>query len=78
MARCGCQTIVASSTKSAKHYIKCEPAVTVAFIELLAENKACPEDTLELLLEAPRMRQHLSTLGMKLLGSPAATGRRGA
>jgi ankyrin repeat protein len=57
---------------------KCEPVVTVNFVKLLAENKACPEETLEQLLEAPRMRQHLSTLGMRLFGSPAATTRRGA
>lgn len=56
---------------------KCEAAVTVNFVKLLAENKACPEETLEQLLEAPRMKQHLSTLGMRLLGSPAASSRRG-
>lgn len=48
---------------------KCEPAVTVDFVKLLAKNKASPEETLEQLLDAPRMRQHLSTLGMKLVGA---------
>ena len=56
---------------------KCEPKVTVHFVKLLAENKACPEETLEQLLDAPRMRQHLSTLGMKLVGGRAEGGRRG-
>ena len=57
---------------------KCEPAVTVDFVKLLAANKACPEETLEQLLDAPRMKQHLSTLGMRLFGSSAASTRRGA
>jgi len=50
---------------------KCEPAVTVDLVKLLAGSKACPEQTLEDLLEAPRMRQHLSTLGMKLAAGRA-------
>jgi hypothetical protein len=50
---------------------KCEPAVTVDSVKLLAGNKACPEETLEDLLEAPRMRQHLSSLGMKLVAGGA-------
>jgi len=57
---------------------KCEPAVTVDFVKLLAANKACSEETLEQLLDAPRMKQHLSTLGMRLFGGPAASARRGA
>jgi hypothetical protein len=48
---------------------KCEPAVTVDFVKLLAGSKAAPEEILEQLLDAPRMRQHLSALGMKLLAS---------
>jgi hypothetical protein len=44
---------------------KCEPVVTVEVVKLLARYKACPEETLEELLNAPRMRQHLSSLGMK-------------
>jgi len=50
---------------------KCEPAVTVDLVKLLARNKAAQEETLEQLLDAPRMKQHLSTLGMKLFGSPS-------
>lgn len=56
---------------------KCEPAVTVGFVKLLAGNKACPEETLEDLLEAPRMRQHLSTLGMRLVVGRAERQRNG-
>lgn len=48
---------------------KCEPVVTVDFVKLLAKSKASSEETLELLLDAPRMRQHLSMLGMKLVGA---------
>lgn len=51
---------------------KCEPRVTVDLVKLLARNKACSEETLERFLDAPKMRQHLSTLGMKLLPSPGA------
>jgi hypothetical protein len=49
---------------------KCEPQVTVDVVKLLASNKACEEETLEQLLNAPRMKQHLSTLGMRLFGTP--------
>jgi hypothetical protein len=51
---------------------KCEPRVTVDVVRLLASNKACEEETLEKLLNAPRMKQHLSTLGMRLFGIPTA------
>lgn len=50
---------------------KCEPAVTVDFVKLLAAHKASPEETLEQLLGVPRMKQHLSTLGIKLAGGRA-------
>jgi ankyrin repeat protein len=46
---------------------KCEPVVTVDLVKILAGHKACGEDILEQLLDAPRMRQHLSSLGMRLL-----------
>ncbi|MEP7354223.1 MAG: hypothetical protein ABI824_13425, partial [Acidobacteriota bacterium] len=46
--------------------LKCEPAVVVDFVKLLARNKACPENTLEQLLDSPRMKHHLSSLGMRL------------
>jgi len=52
-----------------KALYQCEPAVVVDLIKLLARNKACPEETLEQLLDAPRMREHLSALGMRLIGS---------
>jgi len=45
---------------------KCEPAVTVALVKLFAKYKAAPEELLEELLDTPRMRGHLSTIGMKL------------
>lgn len=45
---------------------KCEPAVTVAIMKLFAKYKAAPEELLEELLDTPRMRGHLSTIGMKL------------
>jgi hypothetical protein len=45
---------------------KCEPAVTVALIKLFAKYKAASEELLEELLDTPRMRGHLSTIGMKL------------
>jgi hypothetical protein len=47
---------------------KCEPAVTVTIIKLFAKYKAAPEDLLEKLLDTPRMRGHLSIIGMKLYG----------
>ena len=45
---------------------KCEPEVTVEVVKLLARFKACPEETLDHFLDTPRMRSHLSKLGMKL------------
>ena len=45
---------------------KCEPAVTVTLMKLFAKYKAAPEDLLEELLDTPRMRGHLSTIGMKM------------
>ncbi|MBL0161840.1 MAG: hypothetical protein IPP47_32990 [Bryobacterales bacterium] len=45
---------------------KCEPAVTVTLMKLFARYKAAPEKLLEELLDTPRMRGHLSTIGMKL------------
>lgn len=52
-----------------KALYQCEPVVVVDLMKLLARNKACPEETLEQLLDAPRMREHLSTLGMRLIGT---------
>ena len=52
-----------------KALYQCEPAVVVDLMKLLARNKACPEETLEQLLDAPRMREHLSSLGMRLIGT---------
>jgi hypothetical protein len=40
---------------------KCEPVVTVDLVKLLARHKAAPEETLEQLLDAPRMRQPVAT-----------------
>lgn len=54
-----------------KALYKCEPAVIVDLIKLFARNKTCPEETLERLLDAPRMREHLSSLGMR----PIATSK---
>lgn len=45
---------------------KCEPAVTITLMKLFAKYKAAPEELLEELLDTPRMRGHLSTIGMKL------------
>jgi ankyrin repeat protein len=60
-----------------KALYKCEPAVIVDLVKLLARNKACPEEALERLLDAPRMREHLSTLGMRLIAtSKPLRGRR--
>lgn len=50
-----------------KALYQCEPVVVVDLMKLLARNKACPEETLEQLLDAPRMREHLSSLGMRLI-----------
>ncbi|MGD0668738.1 MAG: ankyrin repeat domain-containing protein [Bryobacteraceae bacterium] len=55
--------------------LKCEPAVTVEVVKLLARHKACPETTLEELLDTPRMRGHLSELGMKLYSGPSSSRR---
>jgi hypothetical protein len=52
-----------------------EPAVTVEVVKLLARHKACPEETLEELLDTPRMRGHLSQLGMKLYAGPVGKAR---
>jgi ankyrin repeat protein len=52
-----------------KALYQCEPVVVVDLMKLLARNKACPEETLEQLLDAPRMREHLSSLGMRLIGT---------
>jgi hypothetical protein len=57
-----------------KALYQCEPVVVADLMKLLARNKACPEETLEQLLDAPRMREHLSSLGMRLIGtSPKRT-----
>lgn len=45
---------------------KCEPAVTVALMKLFARYRAAPEELLEDLLDTPKMRGHLSTIGMRL------------
>jgi hypothetical protein len=55
---------------------RCEPAVTVELMKLMARNRACPESMLEQLLDTPRMRAHLSQLGMKLMGNPPVTSGR--
>lgn len=57
---------------------KCDPVVTMDLVKLLARHKAVPEGTLEQLLDAPRMKQHLSTLGMKLFGSASERLKRRA
>jgi ankyrin repeat protein len=49
-----------------KMLCECEPAVTVTLMKLFAKYKAAPEALLEELLDTPRMRGHLSTIGMKL------------
>jgi hypothetical protein len=46
--------------------LKCEPDVTVALMKLLAKHKAAPAEMLEKLLDTPRMRGHLSRVGMRL------------
>jgi ankyrin repeat protein len=46
--------------------LKCEPDVTVALMKLFAKYKAAPAETLEKLLDTPRMRGHLSRAGMRL------------
>jgi len=54
---------------------KCEPVITVELVKLFARHKACSEETLEQLLDAPRMRQHLSQLGMNLYRTPGKQSR---
>ncbi|HLY62802.1 MAG TPA: hypothetical protein VKV95_18820 [Terriglobia bacterium] len=49
---------------------KCEPQVTVEVVKLLARHHASPEETLEQFLDTPRMRSHLSQLGIKLYARP--------
>ena len=49
---------------------KCEPAITVELVKIFARHKVSAEDALEQLLDAPRMRAHLSQLGMKLYANP--------
>ncbi len=46
--------------------LKCEPSVTVSIVKLLSRHSASPIETLEQLLKSPKMRAHLSGLGMKL------------
>ena len=46
--------------------LKCEPDVTVALMKLFAKHKSAPAETLERLLDTPRMRGHLSRAGMRL------------
>ena len=55
---------------------KCEAAVTVDIVKLFAKNKACSEETLEKLLDTPRIRGHLSQLGMNLYVPPSTRSRR--
>ena len=55
---------------------KCEPEVTVELMKILARNKACPEENLEELLDTPRMRAHLSPLGMNLQPAPSGKVRQ--
>lgn len=50
-----------------RELLRCEPRVTVDIVKLLAKYKACPEETLERLLDAPKMKLHLSQLGLQLL-----------
>ncbi len=59
-----------------KALYKCEPAVVVDLVKLLARNKACSEESLEQLLDAPRMREHLSALGMRLIATSPKRLRR--
>jgi hypothetical protein len=49
-----------------KSLYRCEPAVTVEVVKILARQQGASQETLEELLAAPRMRQHLSTLGINL------------
>ena len=49
-----------------KSLYRCEPAVTVEVVKILARQQGASPETLEELLAPPRMRQHLSTLGINL------------
>jgi hypothetical protein len=55
---------------------ECEAAVTAQVVKLLAKNRACSEETLEQLLDVPRMKQHLSALGMKLTSTSVPRAKR--
>jgi hypothetical protein len=55
---------------------KCDPAITVELVKLFARHKASAEDALEKLLDAPRMREHLSQLGMKMYANPVKRPRK--
>jgi hypothetical protein len=60
-----------------KALYQCEPVVVVDLMKLLARNKACPEETLEQILDVPRVREHLSSLGLRPIGiSPKRTSGR--
>ena len=52
-----------------KALYECEPAVIVNVVRLLARNRACTEETLEELLDTPRMREHLSQLDTTLIAT---------
>ena len=68
-----------STLKSTREALyKCEPAVTVDFVKLLAGSKAAPEEILEQLLDDPAMRRHLSSLGMNLPALPSSRLKRRA
>jgi hypothetical protein len=53
-----------------------EPEVTVELMKIVARNKTCPDETLEELLDTPRIRAHLSPLGMKLQPAPSGKVRQ--
>lgn len=55
---------------------ECEPAVTFEVVKLFAKNKVCFEETLEQLLDAPRMKQHLSALDLRLTSTGRPKGKR--
>lgn len=54
---------------------RCEPVVTVEVVKTLAQQQAASLETLEELLAPPRMRLHLSTLGINLHTATAARAR---
>jgi hypothetical protein len=58
-----------------KSLYRCEPIVTVEVVKILAQQHGASKETLEQLLAPPRMRQHLSTLGMNLYTAPAIKSR---